>query len=106
MNFNQTNNNQGDVINIQDAKDINSDVKWGQYHNDHILMSENQYALVQIEPDGLVVAQIGRRFCDKPSPRKLMPFFEDYYHARWFDGVKEAKQWSEKQLFLEAKNES
>lgn len=97
MNFNQTNNNQGDVINLQGETNIEKDVKWGQYHNDHILMSENMYALVQISKSGQVCSMIGRRL----SEHRV--FLDDYHHAKWFDGVEEAKQWAEKQLFPEAK---
>lgn len=73
-------------------------IKWGQFGNEFMLMTEDKYGLVQIEHDGLVCAQIGRRFGEKPSPRKLMPYFEDYHHAKWLDGVEEAKKWVEDQL--------
>lgn len=81
-------------------------IKWGQFGNEFMLMTEDKYGLVQIEHDGLVCAQIGRRFGEKPSPRKLMPYFEDYHHAKWLDGVEEAKKWVEDQLKVTVPDEA
>ena len=73
-------------------------IKWGQFDNEFMLMTGDKYGLVQIEHDGLVCAQIGHKIWRRAYPRKSMPYFEDYYHANWFDGVEEAKKWVEDQL--------